>query len=63
MQTVTARTSYRADAGDIVWYARFRDLFDRSADVLTVDVSRLDETEPVDAPREIPDEPVSARLG
>ena len=47
MQPVVARTSYRA--GDIVWGARFRDLFDRSGDVLTVDVSRLDETDPAEA--------------
>ena len=46
MQPVVARTSYRADDGDVVWDRRFRDLFDRSGDVLTADVSRLDETEP-----------------
>ncbi len=50
MQPVTARTSYRADDGDVLWNARFRDLFDRSGDVLTVDVSRLDETEPAELP-------------
>ena len=50
MQTVVARTSYRASDGDVVWYARFRDLFDRSGDVLTVDVSRLDEADAVDPP-------------
>ena len=55
MQTVHVRTSYRADDGDLVWYARFRDLFDRSGDVLMVDVSRLDETEPVEAPANGPD--------
>ena len=47
MQPVVARTSYRA--GDIVWGARFRDLFDRSGYVLTVDVSRLDETDPAES--------------
>ena len=46
-QPVLARTSYRASDGDLVWNARFRDLHDRSGPVLTVDVSRLDETEPV----------------
>ena len=46
MQGVVARTSYRAGDGDVVWNRRFRDLFDRSGDVLTVDVSRLDETDP-----------------
>ena len=50
MQTVHVRTSYRADDGDLQWYARFRDLFDRSGDVLTVDVSRLDETDPAEPP-------------
>ena len=50
MQTVVARTSYRAGDGDLVWHARFRDLFDRSGDVLTVDVSRLDEADAVEAP-------------
>jgi inward rectifier potassium channel len=50
MQTVIARTSYRSDDGDVVWYARFRDLFDRSGEVLTVDVSRLDEIDPVEPP-------------
>ena len=50
MQTVIARTSYRASDGDLSWYARFHDLFDRSGDVLTVDVSRLDETDPVEPP-------------
>lgn len=50
MQPVYTRTSYRADDGELVWYARFRDLFDRSGDVLTVDVSRLDEADPVDPP-------------
>ncbi len=50
MQPVVARTSYRANDGDVVWAARFRDLFDRSGDVLTVDVSRLDETDPAELP-------------
>ncbi|HEX9952233.1 MAG TPA: ion channel [Rubricoccaceae bacterium] len=48
MQSVVARTSYRAGDGDVLWHARFRDLFDRSGDVLTVDVSRLDETDPAE---------------
>ncbi len=47
MQSVFARTSYRVDDGDLVWHARFRDLFDRSGEVITVDVSRLDELDPV----------------
>ncbi len=50
MQTVHVRTSYRPSDGDLLWHARFRDLFDRSGDVLTVDVSRLDETDPVETP-------------
>ena len=50
MQGVVARTSYRAGDGDVVWNRRFRDLFDRTGDVLTVDVSRLDETDPVEPP-------------
>ena len=50
MQPVVARTSYRAGDGDVVWNARFRDLFDRSGSVLTVDVSRLDETDPTEPP-------------
>ncbi len=50
MQTVHVRTSYRPSDGDLLWHARFRDLFDRSGDVLTVDVSRLDETDPADGP-------------
>ena len=46
-QTVHARTSYRAD--EIVWNARFRSVFgDTSASrVLSVDVSRLHDIEPV----------------
>ena len=58
MQSVTARTSYRAD--DVVWNARFRDLFDRSGDVLTVDVSRLDETDPAEMPAGAPAERLPA---
>ncbi len=50
MQTVHVRTSYRPSDGDLLWHARFRDLFDRSGDVLTVDVSRLDETDPAEPP-------------
>ena len=55
MQPVQARTSYRVAEGELVWYARFRDLFDRSGPVLSVDVTRLDEHDPVDPPAAPPD--------
>lgn len=47
MQTVQVRTSYRADEGEVVWHARFRDLHDRSGPRIRVDVTRLDEHDPV----------------
>ena len=49
-QTVHARSSYRAT--DIVWGARFTDLFNRDADDgdLTIDVGRLHAHEPVALP-------------
>lgn len=45
-QTVHARMSYTAD--EIIWNARFSDIFGRSedAEMLTVDISRIDATEP-----------------
>lgn len=47
MQFVQARTSYRADEGEVLWHARFRDLHDRSGPRIRVDVTRLDECDPV----------------
>lgn len=48
-QTVHARMSYRFD--EILWHARFRDIFGRSedAEMLTVDISRIDAIEPLAA--------------
>ena len=52
-QTVNSRSSYAAD--EIVWNARFGDIFNRSDEsgLLTVDIRRLHKIEPVAA---IPDE-------
>jgi inward rectifier potassium channel len=49
-QTVHARTSYRYD--EILWGARFSDIFERDADAhdLTVDITRLHGTERVPLP-------------
>lgn len=45
---VLQRTSYKSD--EVRWGARFRDIFERSDEgVLGIDVSRIHETEPVDA--------------
>lgn len=46
-QTVHARTSY--DVGDIVWGARFRDMY-VDGDQVSIDLTRLHEFEPVDGP-------------
>jgi inward rectifier potassium channel len=49
-QTVHTRSSYRAD--EVVWNAKFRDVFNRRADAetLTIDVRRLHLIEPVGSP-------------
>lgn len=49
-QTVHARSSYRA--GEIVWAARFADVFHRDADDgdLTIDMGRLHDIEPAELP-------------
>jgi inward rectifier potassium channel len=47
-QTVHARTS--CDKGDIVWGARFNDMYVAHADRVTIDLGRLDDTEPVAPP-------------
>ena len=51
-QTVHARTSY--DKGDIVWGARFRDMYLPEADRVTIDLGRLDDVESVSAPPVLP---------
>jgi inward rectifier potassium channel len=50
-QTVHARTSY--DRSDIVWGARFRDMYLGDVDRVAVDLGRLHDLEPVDAPTTI----------
>jgi inward rectifier potassium channel len=47
-QTVHARTSY--DKSDVVWGARFRDMYLPDWDHVAIDLHRLDEIEPVDPP-------------
>jgi inward rectifier potassium channel len=47
-QTVHARTSY--DRNDIVWGARFRDMYLGDVDHVSIDLDRLHDFEPVDAP-------------
>ena len=47
-QTVHARTSY--DKADVVWGARFRDMYLPDADRVTIDLGRLDDIEPVAPP-------------
>jgi inward rectifier potassium channel len=51
-QTVHARTSY--DKDDIVWGARFRDMYLPEAERVTIDLGRLDEIEAVPAPPALP---------
>lgn len=47
-QTVHARTSY--DRTDIVWGARFRDMYLSDVDHVAIDLDRLHDFEPVDPP-------------
>jgi inward rectifier potassium channel len=47
-QTVHARTSY--DKGDIVWGARFRDMYLADSDRVAIDLGRLHDLEPVPPP-------------
>lgn len=47
-QTVHARTSY--DTSDIVWGARFRDMYLPDADRVAIDLARLHDFEPVTPP-------------
>jgi inward rectifier potassium channel len=47
-QTVHAKTSY--DRNDIVWGARFRDMYLGDVDHVAVDLARLHDLEPVDTP-------------
>ena len=47
-QTVHSRTSY--DAGDIVWGARFRDMYIADVDHVAIDMNRLHEYTKVDPP-------------
>lgn len=48
-QTVHAKTSY--DKTDIVWGARFRDMYLPHADKVTIDLNRLHDFEPVPPPQ------------
>jgi inward rectifier potassium channel len=50
-QTVHAKTSY--DKTDIVWGARFRDMYLADADHVTIDMGRLHDFDRVDAPAAI----------
>src|SRR5262249_51660574 len=50
-QTVHSRTSY--DAGDIVWGARFRDMYLADADHVAIDLNRLHDYAPVDPPEAV----------
>jgi inward rectifier potassium channel len=47
-QTVHARTSY--DRSEIVWGARFRDMYLADSDKVAIDLTRLHDTEPVPPP-------------
>ena len=47
-QTVHARTSF--DTHEVVWGARFRDMYIADADHVAIDLSRLDEYDPVEPP-------------
>jgi inward rectifier potassium channel len=47
-QTVHARTSY--DKDEIVWGARFRDMYVADSDHVAIDLGRLHDTEPVEPP-------------
>ena len=50
-QTVHAKTSY--DKSDIVWGARFRDMYLPDADKVAIDLPRLHDFEPVPAPERL----------
>jgi inward rectifier potassium channel len=50
-QTVHARTSY--DGSDIVWGARFRDMYLADSDRVAIDLARLDDVEVVPAPTSV----------
>ena len=47
-QTVHSKTSY--DKADIVWGARFRDMYTSDVDHVAIDLTRLHDLEPVDGP-------------
>jgi inward rectifier potassium channel len=47
-QTVHARTSY--DAGDVVWGARFRDMYVSESDRVSIDLGRLHDYTALDSP-------------
>jgi inward rectifier potassium channel len=47
-QTVHSKTSY--DKADIVWGARFRDMYTSDVDHVAIDLTRLHDLDPVDAP-------------
>ena len=50
-QTVHAKTSY--DKSDIVWGARFRDMYLTDADRVAIDLNRLHDVEPVPPPESV----------
>lgn len=50
-QTVHAKTSY--DNGDLVWGARFRDMYLSDQDRVTIDLTRLHQFDPVEPPPSI----------
>jgi len=50
-QTVHAKTSY--DKGDIVWGARFRDMYLGDANHVSIDLNRLHDIEPVPPPERV----------
>ena len=51
-QKVHAKTSY--DKTDLVWGARFRDMYLSDQDRVAIDLTRLHDFEPVDAPIDLP---------
>ncbi|HEY7284118.1 MAG TPA: ion channel [Vicinamibacterales bacterium] len=57
-QTVHAQTSY--DRNDIVWGARFRDMYIADTDHIAIDLGRLHDFEQVDAPPTIEEREASA---
>jgi hypothetical protein len=46
----TARRKTRFDAADILWSARFHDMYGRDTDRVTIDLTRLHEIESVAPP-------------